>query len=70
MNLSLKIFLLACVGGFSSIQAAVIEESEYPEFFAWAKQHSKVYDTNDETSLRLGIWKENNGEYFYLFRML
>ena len=64
MNLSLKIFLLAFVGGFSSIHAAVVEESEHPEFFAWAKQHSKAYDSDDETLLRLGIWKENNGEYW------
>lgn len=63
MNLSLKIFLLACAGGFSSIHAAVVEESEHPEFFAWAKQHSKAYDSDDETLLRLGIWKDNNGEH-------
>lgn len=60
MNLSLKIFLLACLGGFSSVDAAVVEESEHPEFFAWAKQHSRTYKTDDETLLRLKIWNDNN----------
>jgi len=60
MNLSLKIFLFACVGGSSSIQANAIEESEHPEFFAWAKQHSKTYQSDDETMMRLEIWKKND----------
>jgi hypothetical protein len=34
-----------------------------PEFFTWMEEHSKTYDTNEETKLRLGIWKENNGTY-------
>jgi len=31
-----------------------------PEFFTWMEEHSKMYDTNEETKLRLGIWKGNN----------
>ena len=66
MNLYLKTFLFACLGGSTSIHAdAAVEESEQPEFFAWAKQHSKTYPTDDETMVRLGIWKKNNGEYLY-----
>lgn len=34
------------------------------EFLAWTDQHDKTYDTLEETQLRLGIWRENNGEFF------
>jgi hypothetical protein len=63
MNFSLPTFLLlACLAGSSSIHADFVEENGYVEFFAWTKQHSKTYQTEDETKLRLRIWKQNNGE--------
>ncbi len=62
MKLSLKIFIFACLAGFSSVQADVVDESVHPEFFAWAKEHSKSYETEEETMMRLEIWKKNNGE--------
>uniref|UniRef100_A0A7S0XL23 Peptidase C1A papain C-terminal domain-containing protein n=1 Tax=Pseudo-nitzschia delicatissima TaxID=44447 RepID=A0A7S0XL23_9STRA len=60
MKLSLKIFIFACLAGFSSVQADVVDESVHPEFFAWAKEHSKSYETEEETMMRLEIWKKNN----------
>lgn len=60
MKLHLKIFLFACLAGSSSIQADVVDESIHPEFFAWAKEHAKTYENDDETMLRLEIWKKNN----------
>lgn len=61
MNLSLPTFLFACLlAGSSSIHADIVEDSLHSEFFAWTKEHSKTYETEDETKLRLGIWKQNN----------
>jgi hypothetical protein len=63
MNLSLPTFLLlAFLAGSSSIHADFVEESAHLEFFAWTKQHSKTYQTEEETMMRLEIWKQNNGE--------
>lgn len=63
MNLSLPTFLLlACFARSSSIHADFVEENAHVEFFAWTKQHSKTYQTEDETKMRLGIWKKNKGE--------
>jgi hypothetical protein len=67
MNLSLPTFLFACLlAGSSSIHADIVEDSLHSEFFAWSKEHSKTYETEDETKLRLGIWKKNNGEQEYV----
>ena len=62
MKLFLNIFIFACLAGFSPVQADVVDESVHPEFFAWAKEHSKSYETEDETMMRLKIWKKNDGE--------
>eukprot|EP00536_Pseudo-nitzschia_multiseries_P013605 jgi/Psemu1/261530/estExt_Genewise1Plus.C_5930008 len=59
MKLSLPIFLFASLAaGYAG--ADVLNERLHGEFFAWAKQHSKTYDSEEETRLRLGIWKENH----------
>lgn len=60
MNLFLPTFLLVCLTGSCSIHADAVEQSVRAEFFAWSKQHSKTYQTEDETKMRLGIWKTNN----------
>jgi len=60
MKLSLKTFIFGCFAGTTSIRADFVDESVHPEFFAWAKEHSKTYESEDETMLRLKIWKENN----------
>jgi len=60
MKLSLPILLLACFAASSSINADVVEEITHTEFFTWTRQHSKTYQTEEETKLRLGIWKTNN----------
>ena len=66
MNLSLPTFLFACLALSSSTHADVAEEIVHAEFLAWTKQHSKTYQTDDETKLRLGIWKQNNGEHLMI----
>ena len=63
MKLSLSTVLFACFAASSSINADIVEESAHDEFFTWTKHHSKTYQTKEETKLRLGIWKENNGKY-------
>lgn len=60
MQLSLSTFLYACLAGSVSILAAALEESEHTEFFAWTEHHSKTYQTEEETKLRLEIWKNND----------
>jgi len=71
MKLSLStVVLFACFAASSSINADadtdIVKESahnaEHAEFFTWTKHHSKTYQTKEETKLRLGIWKENNGK--------
>lgn len=60
MHLFIPTFLLTLMLGFSSTSAGVVKETEHYEFFAWMKQHSKTYQSEEETKLRLEIWKEND----------
>jgi len=60
MHLSLSTFLFACLAGSASIRAGYVKESEHAEFFTWTKKHSKTYQTEEETQLRLEIWKIND----------
>mmetsp|Transcript_30331 Transcript_30331/g.65082 ORF Transcript_30331/g.65082 Transcript_30331/m.65082 type:complete len:194 (-) Transcript_30331:9-590(-) len=60
MKICLLTLFFTCLASSPSIHADVAEERLHTEFFAWSKQHSKTYQTEEETKLRLGIWKENN----------
>ena len=37
------------------------EEYLQSQFFLWTQEHGKMYASEEETQLRLGIWKDNHG---------
>mmetsp|Transcript_24812 Transcript_24812/g.68387 ORF Transcript_24812/g.68387 Transcript_24812/m.68387 type:complete len:317 (+) Transcript_24812:390-1340(+) len=59
MKLSLQTCIFASLAAGYAI-ADVLDERLRGEFVVWAKQHAKTYETDEETNLRLGIWKDNN----------
>lgn len=62
MNLSFTTFLLASFPASSVAKATgVTDENFHAEFFTWANQHFKTYKSEEETRLRLEIWKNNDG---------
>jgi len=60
MNIFLPTFLFVCLAISSSIDADAVDESVHTEFFAWMREYSKTYETEDETKQCLGIWKKNH----------
>lgn len=61
MKLSLETFLLACFAASStSAEVDDFDNRLRGEFFAWTEHHSKTYHSEEESRLRLGIWKENH----------
>ena len=46
-------------------QRTDLQHDEYlqSQFFLWTREHGKMYTSEEEAELRLGIWKENHGKF-------
>jgi hypothetical protein len=49
------------IDSLTAESAGLHEEYLQSQFFVWAQQHGKMYASEEEAQIRLGIWKDNHG---------